>query len=980
MGVFGGGRSVTAHEAHSKATIEIKHWRPHVLDLDSTLRPLWGGGGRPRCHFPHPKLGNSNATKMPTVFLILLLYAGASVTAAPNSPTASAEEAVLSEALYDSPTTRTVDPRPEGEIFRGLFPEDADLRVRNIEGVTGAVLVKSRIIDKSEAKEGKSKAAQGKSLFRSIIPKEEILDHWGKPNRRTQSSSPGNQTQILLTFLQPVNERGKNSFLNQATTKFPSLMKIVAGESDFQVEYLETGETAPLSLFRGSGIKKKFQDSLESSSKPKFKIPGRVPTPSEKLASFQITKHENDDDWFLSKLAENDGLDDILESGLIKVKGQPLPQDDPDLIHLAQTIQEIITVTRSLPSVAKTVTNTITETRTHADRRPISEVITQVLTITSVTVTTTTKTETSIAPTSPTTTVETKTMPPMQRPTKGTFLSPMPPRTSSTTATSSTSIRSTSVVEPSTETSLLDPTDPDFSVPLNLRERGSDSDEPNDEQMGDGSPHSINVQGNITQIMMLKDQAQNGGSVNQTKVLLFTILKNMTNMTDTRIQTLNEILKTPEDITFFLETLVRRIAEITNQTLEMIKNDGNEDGGFAPVIRNTEDKLEEESIIPQDAINTNVDVWPNGRRSNNKFVANFAPTIVDPFHCRKKGIEYPIMHEVYQAFKLQSSSFQTKFGFPKPKPSSPIVTLTGGADGRAVEAWNELQKFGYCNVKLYLGSYLDYVENGGTLVPYFLPAEDEQTTNLSDLDNREITSPQRNFRFSVAALDDEHKHSEVLMQTSVPSRTSSMDVDYKVLTKQKVQFPERDSRTGRTLSSRHLDEELKTEEEQRGVDNMNNQVESDAKFQEKLQNNTENVGENSLSSSDIMLSSEAAEDKLRNEEQDSEIMVDVSSLSDDFNPATAMTSVIGNDSNPITETSLTETQAEKLPAITEGAPQIYVQSSENSSIETVRLDDDSHSAGQHTQLGGVVSRTNAHQQVPAIKATNLTTTTVTNTR
>ncbi|XP_018027557.1 uncharacterized protein LOC108682824 [Hyalella azteca] len=672
--------------------------------------------------------------------------------------------------ILESRNTWTEKQRPDHGILQGLNSNDVGLSVKNIEGFTGAMLVRSRIIEKSGNNDVNSYKRERSSRHQNTgdVKISETAAHrsGGDRSKYSGKSIIGQQPagakpkHILLTFVKPREQDGKNS--HSVSSPIPSAVKIIADDSDLKVEYLHS---AGEKLVDRHKEKNRFPDS-QSSTRLNLKIPGGVSVnPKNENSKFKIEKKRVTS----TKQSESAG-DDILESDLIKVKGKPPPHEDPDIIHLSQTIDRTLSVTGSIST--RTITNTVTESAGLGNRQPISAVVTtKVLTVTSTTITTTTKTETSTVAVTPTSPITTMTM---TRPTKGILLNPMSTRIS-TLEPSLPSIRPTSVMETATETSLLDSTHPDFFWPLNLRDRGQGSGNTTTKETDEEeSVNGFGMQTNITQIMMLKDQAQNSSRVNETKILLFTILKNMTNMTDTRIQTLNEILKTPEDITFFLQTLLRRINEITNQTREAT-NDENSSSGFFAVIRNTDqEQTEPESLIPHDAINTNIGIWPKSNATNKKLGverSSSTPTVADPFRCRKPGVEYPIqidytelrarmdsgalflidvrnaseleatgrlpwsinlpLHEIFKAFKLESSSFQSKYGFPKPKAQSPIVAFTGGNDDRAVEAWNIVQKFGYCNVKLYIGGHVDYVAKGGSLVPFFRN-ENETLDDVTD--------------------------------------------------------------------------------------------------------------------------------------------------------------------------------------------------------------------------------------------------------
>lgn len=71
--------------------------------------------------------------------------------------------------------------------------------------------------------------------------------------------------------------------------------------------------------------------------------------------------------------------------------------------------------------------------------------------------------------------------------------------------------------------------------------------------------------------------------------------------------------------------------------------------------------------------------------------------------------------EIEDAFQLNDSCFEAKYGFAKPSKDASIVThcLKGG---RASKAQKSLEELGFTNVKVYAGSFTDWKANGGDIV------------------------------------------------------------------------------------------------------------------------------------------------------------------------------------------------------------------------------------------------------------------------
>ncbi|KAK4325962.1 hypothetical protein Pmani_003526 [Petrolisthes manimaculis] len=74
------------------------------------------------------------------------------------------------------------------------------------------------------------------------------------------------------------------------------------------------------------------------------------------------------------------------------------------------------------------------------------------------------------------------------------------------------------------------------------------------------------------------------------------------------------------------------------------------------------------------------------------------------------------MNQLVHALSLSEHQFLHQYNFPKPRPRDSNVVLTCRSGRRVRVAWNQLEPLGYCNVRLYFGSYLDWKANGGPLL------------------------------------------------------------------------------------------------------------------------------------------------------------------------------------------------------------------------------------------------------------------------
>ena len=79
------------------------------------------------------------------------------------------------------------------------------------------------------------------------------------------------------------------------------------------------------------------------------------------------------------------------------------------------------------------------------------------------------------------------------------------------------------------------------------------------------------------------------------------------------------------------------------------------------------------------------------------------------------------LHEIPAAFQLPSDQFQAKYGFPLPELEADLV-LTCRSGRRALVAQQQLQQLGYTATRVYLGSFRDWVAQGGQVERRLLPA------------------------------------------------------------------------------------------------------------------------------------------------------------------------------------------------------------------------------------------------------------------
>ena len=78
--------------------------------------------------------------------------------------------------------------------------------------------------------------------------------------------------------------------------------------------------------------------------------------------------------------------------------------------------------------------------------------------------------------------------------------------------------------------------------------------------------------------------------------------------------------------------------------------------------------------------------------------------------------------DIKEAFQLPEEEFSQKYGFFKPSLTYPNVVLTCKSGGRAKFARNLLSKLGYSKLRVYEGSFVDWVANNG---PVCFPNENQ---------------------------------------------------------------------------------------------------------------------------------------------------------------------------------------------------------------------------------------------------------------
>ncbi|XP_063612729.1 rhodanese domain-containing protein CG4456-like [Penaeus indicus] len=92
----------------------------------------------------------------------------------------------------------------------------------------------------------------------------------------------------------------------------------------------------------------------------------------------------------------------------------------------------------------------------------------------------------------------------------------------------------------------------------------------------------------------------------------------------------------------------------------------------------------------------------------------------DPQELRETG-KLPKSHNVplpefEAAFQLSPEEFSEKYGFAKPNPQDENVVLSCLSGCRIVTAWEAIQPFGYCRVRLYYGSFMDWESRHAPLI------------------------------------------------------------------------------------------------------------------------------------------------------------------------------------------------------------------------------------------------------------------------
>jgi rhodanese-related sulfurtransferase len=74
-----------------------------------------------------------------------------------------------------------------------------------------------------------------------------------------------------------------------------------------------------------------------------------------------------------------------------------------------------------------------------------------------------------------------------------------------------------------------------------------------------------------------------------------------------------------------------------------------------------------------------------------------------------------LVDEISDAFKLDAAAFEAKYSFPKPDPAKDAIVTHCMGGGRATKASNALKEMGYGNAVPYMGSFKDWVANGGAV-------------------------------------------------------------------------------------------------------------------------------------------------------------------------------------------------------------------------------------------------------------------------
>ncbi|CAG0888161.1 unnamed protein product [Darwinula stevensoni] len=93
---------------------------------------------------------------------------------------------------------------------------------------------------------------------------------------------------------------------------------------------------------------------------------------------------------------------------------------------------------------------------------------------------------------------------------------------------------------------------------------------------------------------------------------------------------------------------------------------------------------------------------------------------LEEFGCLSDGDEFVAIAvaEVEEAFKMDSDSFERKYGCRKPGPEEENVVVTCRSGRRAKLAIDALRALGYQQLKLYPGAFNEWVAKGGEVAKY----------------------------------------------------------------------------------------------------------------------------------------------------------------------------------------------------------------------------------------------------------------------
>ena len=84
----------------------------------------------------------------------------------------------------------------------------------------------------------------------------------------------------------------------------------------------------------------------------------------------------------------------------------------------------------------------------------------------------------------------------------------------------------------------------------------------------------------------------------------------------------------------------------------------------------------------------------------------------------------PVHEIVNGAFQLSNEDFNKRYGFTKPIQSD-VFVLTCRSGRRVLQAEEHLKSLGYDRIKVYLGSFNDWMEKGGKTIKAEFSVDDE---------------------------------------------------------------------------------------------------------------------------------------------------------------------------------------------------------------------------------------------------------------